>query len=820
MKASKRTVLLIILAITLIFMLTACDKQVQVKTNLTINNDFSGTRVMDLVITKDSFNSNSSKSIEEVTALLNANCPPEMTLGFIEAGGSYKYILTIEFESQEAYTEKIQSIIGEEAISQISMPNTVFASGIAVHENFSSKSLLEWVSHTLYSNNVTSRSDIFQDNGATVNAKGKIYQVGESKISISDLDYTKVNSIDVYTEMLDSEKLDRVVSVRIPIEEWSIKEEKIREYVTDNTPKECSLKIEETSTETSVVFFLENIQAEELETKMKRILDTDLYTIEYEGKAQSDTTISEAEDLDQHQKPFTVKMGYTEYLDLESYAGSSSGEVFLRYYIKSPVGASHRVQYYKNGEYKSLPLIEEEGFEYGFVEIANYRSSNMKVQSQVDYVADLIQIKTDLGKEIIREVVLYIFPEPSDSHREIILNKIKEYSNNEAVVVYTVGGGSDSIESAATINITIGGNVDEFNNTIRNLFGPSNHIEYFTEKGFFKFRKGGFFKETTNFENFITCNASGVSYTVSFSGGQKIDKVTDYSDEMSSLGSSNKSYETYFQECAYQVAFSTTSFNYLLLILIVLLAAVVILSALSVFKKYLKKNEGSTDSKKINFDKIKVLLVTLLTKVKSKTGIEKGRIGGENQILRTSINDEASAKEVDKKVRLGMKILILIAEICFFIPMFAVSCLGNSVEINGAKIAFGFEAIGQHVEGNLLFLLLLLLPILMAALLLIKKFQKGITAELSIGLMSSINLVLLILLRLRITTVAQENMLEIEYRIGYYLALVSYLLLLVGSGALMWLKRKKIKTEVPGEEKQLLDDGNKFTEEGWDDLNK
>ncbi len=59
-----------------------------------------------------------------------------------------------------------------------------------------------------------------------------------------------------------------------------------------------------------------------------------------------------------------------------------------------------------------------------------------------------------------------------------------------------------------------------------------------------------------------------------------------------------------------------------------------------------------------------------------------------------------------------LKILAIIALTCFFCPLYMVSCAGQElITIDGADMTFGFQYMGENVDGNLMFGCMALFPL-------------------------------------------------------------------------------------------------------------
>ena len=788
MKYLKKIIAATVLAISLTLILTGCSDQIQLKTSLNINNDFSGSRVILLEITKSSFESNSEKGIGEVVSLINSCCPPEMISEFKDGADSYQYTFTINFKDQDEYIQKVRSILGQEAEVKIFAPNNIFSSGLIVDENFSSQQLLSWLIKILQENNVVSRSDIFSDNGSTLSFGDKAYSVENPQISVSDLTYTNVSGIDIYTDLATSSTISRTVKIKIPKEEWLSKKDAIQEYTSTNVPEGCTYNVDESGDETQIIFSLDAVDFKTLKEKMKVILDTDAYTIENKINTDEANHDADSQGIDadnNYEKPFSIKTGFTEYLDLSSYAGSASGEVTLNYYLNELGKTAQKVRYIANGKFTDAILSDSSGTDYLSAMIREYTATHIEVSSETNYTANQIDLITTLGNgsKINKEVVLTISPQLDDADWQIILERLKAGSEDNAVIECAKNADSQSV-----ITITISGDAKTVTQTAANLFGSSNTIEYFQEKGFLKLVKTGIFNESIDLTNFITNNESIINYEAKTSFAETI-KRTDQSND-NALEIHKRSYKASPSEGIFNVTFTTSSLNYILLIL--LLAAIIAIITVLVFllrnKAFSISSVTSIKSKVKEFEN-STLAKRILDMTKLGIRGTKDSLGKIESIIAKG-PAVPFTNETVKKLPFVLKFLVILAEICFFLPICAVSCGSQSISLNGIKLSFGVDVLEHHVDGNLICLLLMILPIIMAALLFIKKLQKMRFNEIATGLMSVINLIILLVLHHKVIKIAEENLLEVQFKLGYYLAFLSYVLLLFGSSILFWIKSK------------------------------
>lgn len=80
-------------------------------------------------------------------------------------------------------------------------------------------------------------------------------------------------------------------------------------------------------------------------------------------------------------------------------------------------------------------------------------------------------------------------------------------------------------------------------------------------------------------------------------------------------------------------------------------------------------------------------------------------------------SERNSEQEKNKSsARLILKISAIIMVICFFCPLYMVSCAGQEIlELSGADLTFGIQYMDEEIEGSLVYALLLLLPLISLA---------------------------------------------------------------------------------------------------------
>ena len=147
-------------------------------------------------------------------------------------------------------------------------------------------------------------------------------------------------------------------------------------------------------------------------------------------------------------------------------------------------------------------------------------------------------------------------------------------------------------------------------------------------------------------------------------------------------------------------------------------------------------------------------------------------------------------KVTSKNIGMGIKIILILLIACFFLPMCTVSCSGVSEEITGVETTLGLEIYGEKIEGNLFCGLLVLIPVVLLILTFAIKNQHNLVHSNIIGAL--INIVILVVYKMRISKLAEENWATVKFEFGYYLEFALNILLIV----LAILLKNKIQDQV------------------------
>ena len=208
-----------------LILLSACGGVV--KTDMSFDDSFSGSRVMTYTISNADYTSYVQKDLATVESTLKELCPPDIEITSLNQDeNNIVATFTINFTSKDEYEEKVGNIlkaVGSDIVPKVTFlrSNTAFAKGVAYQENFGSDDLLKWMSDGIIQNNyITSSYEtyIFSSDYISLHISGNEYakDVKMSIIDVNSAKYLPINSVDFNTVVNKDSTVDRTIEVNIP----------------------------------------------------------------------------------------------------------------------------------------------------------------------------------------------------------------------------------------------------------------------------------------------------------------------------------------------------------------------------------------------------------------------------------------------------------------------------------------------------------------------------------------------------------------------------------------------------------------------------
>ncbi len=230
-----RLAVLIVAVLTMALFLSACDTEIDVATELSVDGDFSGQRIMKTEGIKKS-DLGGNNMAESILNDIKTSAPAPMKVEYTEADGKYFIDFSIPFTSIEDYENKIESVIGNDIDITYSTADTAFSSSVNFQENFTTKDLLNWVQDVIkkYDKNATlsikyTSTDFVLSNqkyGSSTDGRLSVYSTGNN---------TLITSINVDTFVLGLDNFSRAVTFSMSKEVYeTITAEKFESIVPSN----------------------------------------------------------------------------------------------------------------------------------------------------------------------------------------------------------------------------------------------------------------------------------------------------------------------------------------------------------------------------------------------------------------------------------------------------------------------------------------------------------------------------------------------------------------------------------------------------------
>ena len=144
-KAIRRLVVMAVLLLA--FGLMGCGSTL--KTDLSVSDNFAGTRTMEVSIDKETFDEYAEEYVSKDGFLTLAKettekVPECMKFSYEETKNKYIFCFIMSFTSLEEYKQQVADVLGKKIEVSFVYSKSPFTREITVNENFSSEELLSW----------------------------------------------------------------------------------------------------------------------------------------------------------------------------------------------------------------------------------------------------------------------------------------------------------------------------------------------------------------------------------------------------------------------------------------------------------------------------------------------------------------------------------------------------------------------------------------------------------------------------------------------------------------------------------------------------
>lgn len=587
MKRQWKVMMLAVLTLLVILFTAGCGKGARILTDVTLEDDFSGARVMEVSIDKSVFDDYFSGTFDDIKDLLEKECPSQLSWTIEEADSSYTCTFTLEFDSIETYKDKVTSLIGEDFDIHVVKADTVFANGISYNENFRSSDLLEWFSDALVDREYVSsdnKNEIFQSDTTTFEFDSKEYETS-NRIDVSDMSYLDNGIIDILTKPYYDETYDRTIIFHIPEETMEKKSEEIKSFLESGVPSNANISWEEDLDYRESIFKIEIERAtvDQLDSSMKSIFHTEDASVSL-GSYSGDLAMLEFGNC------------LLETIDVSQFVSNTQATATIGYYYESSsdIKANQIEDEYEDEIY----IYEGEDYsDYNTIYRGDVSKVTYQVESKTSYIPDLIKVFTEIkGSDQIHREIDFVYKEGlEEGEASKLEGKINSAVGEHAELTF------DRIDNEYIVKFTQTGSKEEVSSGFEEIFkGGSSSIHYGKEKSKFKTKVTSAFEENFSFEEIFGYEKPvPIDYTLKLKSGEKInsDSISFYDTE-ASLDIKKNSLTISTDNPHISIILTASSFNSFALFWWLLIVLLVVGILVAGYMGYLKIKEMSLEKTK------------------------------------------------------------------------------------------------------------------------------------------------------------------------------------------------------------------------------
>lgn len=239
----------------------------------------------------------------------------------------YTFFVDVSFSSRDEYKTRMTQLVGRDVSVYLSQPNTVFASGTRMTEDFDVSDIISWIVNISQENSDTSAVGFdYSANSVVINSE--LFSTG-STTDIYQLDGKPINSISIETTNQKDGTYDRSITFSIPNSTYNTLTGSIESYfsrITADGADYAGWTGKGSSWEYQVIYKSVDIDTMAKNTAM--LLCTDSEYAFYGDKNNSGTPLSEG-------------LTFEESFDTFGYIGTDSGGVKLEYKYALPTKTTH-----------------------------------------------------------------------------------------------------------------------------------------------------------------------------------------------------------------------------------------------------------------------------------------------------------------------------------------------------------------------------------------------------------------------------------------------------------------------------------------------
>ena len=485
----KKMIQMMLVLVCMMLGLSGCGQNtMDIRTELTLKEDGSGSRRMELTMDKQVFETVFEGSAKSLNEKIQENRPSGVEWTPSDDGEQYIFTCILYFDSLEDYRTKAKAMTGRDVIIEMEQPESVFASGVRYEEDFSSVELLSWLEILLKEEGYLKEgqmTDLFKESSIKVLWKDTDYELESSPVKIDNLVKTPVERIDILTHYMQNKKCSRQVVFTFSKNSMEKNGDAIQSYLKKYTPKNAQLSWTEKNAESLCTISAENLTSKELNSFMNKIF------------GESNSFVSAQ--TQQRAGTFDAASEWSELLDVTAFSYNKE-KVAVGYYIQWDDGMDLTVRRQNSDTAFKLEDSERYGGYQTVIE-KEMLSESLVTGISTTYVVEEIEVDMEFQKEnyLSRKITLIFQVEPDEEDQETIRKTIARSA--EGIAQVTVD--EQRSDERFAIVLLQNGSIDELNKGFLAVFNVQGQLSHEAKGDLLEFKHTGSFVDLMDFTNFI-----------------------------------------------------------------------------------------------------------------------------------------------------------------------------------------------------------------------------------------------------------------------------------------------------------------------------
>lgn len=405
-----------------------------VDTEMTVDADFSGSRVITLTIATDDLEYITG-GFAALDTVVKDNLPEQLTYASADVTDGKAMTFTLAFTDVEDYRTKVAALIAagttqeEKDDNDVLVPEvvydrneSVFKKGVLFEENFTSVDLLDWLREALRTTGIVTESESYWYETGTNTLKLEEWEDSTSgSFSLNDQDNSCLSSCEVTTEVsIDNQFVRTIVFTADSdtVQELADKDCILKDYFAALAPEGCEYAAVEDEDEYeyyeyTYTFTIRTADAADLVAKTNAILQTEANALTMEAKVHEE-------------KSGVALITYTEaldgsfYLDYDRY-GNPVGSTVILYDGAAVVDA-------RVGEDEISYYTEENGFNY---QLGANKTYQFTLEWEIGFAGVDMSVESEGKDAVSLELNCHLPQQLSDEMKQSAIDRMKGFFGSE-----------------------------------------------------------------------------------------------------------------------------------------------------------------------------------------------------------------------------------------------------------------------------------------------------------------------------------------------------------------------------------------------------